>query len=709
MSEDAELLAVFKAEVGEQLDKLEEHLARPPKTWNAGELFHLAHNIKGAARMTATPGLMEAGHALEDLLDALRRGRPVTQATTRLVREGVAQLRLCFEALGRGATPDVSGYVERVAKSLGTDGSPSEEIGGPVADPSEVPHEKVGSPVYEAKRDVGAPEAEATIRIAIDKLDVLMGLSAELLTGVQRAEAQRDAAGKLVTLAERLRRGTPTLQKNPDFVALLATARELMRQYQEEGARGDQISKQLQDAIRMLRMVRTDTLHGVLNRVVRGAAEAERKEIRFAMVGGETEIDRAVLDKLRDPLIHLVRNAVAHGIEPAAERRARNKPLVGAVELRAEAAGSWVEIVIADDGRGIDLHRVKQRAIGLGIIEEREAAGMSSDAVMDLVFQPGLSTAAAVSDLAGRGFGMDVVRANLIEVGGSVAISSAPGRGTEVRLRAPLTRLTTRGLMILLAGQPMAVPMMNVERTLLVDRSSVRTVEGGEVISIEGDLVPIAALSAVLGIERPPAERAPVILLSEGHRRGAFIVDEVIGERELTMQPLGWNLHHVPGVSGGAVLETGEVLLVLDTHELLGAPATRSLGVGGETKSHEARRARVLVVDDSVTSRTLEKNILTSAGYEVLMATNGEAALEVLREEEVDLVITDVDMPKMNGIELVTRIRASAEHARLPTILVTSLGGEEDRRRGAVAGADAYIVKGEFDQDELLRAVSRLV
>ncbi|MBZ0118425.1 MAG: response regulator, partial [Sandaracinaceae bacterium] len=422
--------------------------------------------------------------------------------------------------------------------------------------------------------------------------------------------------------------------------------------------------------------------------------------------GGDTEVDRAILERLRDPLMHLVRNAVAHGIEDARARAAAGKPAQGTIVLIARGEGSWVELVVQDDGRGVDLDAVRAKALREGLVSH--AAG--AEELFELLFRASFSTATTVSELAGRGFGMDIVRTRLEEMGGSVSIGSEAGRGTRVRMRAPLTLLTTRVLVLSAAVQTFALPMIGVELALWVDSARVRTIEAGEVVEVGDGLVPVVALTALLGLGVMEArDRSPAVVVRSGHRRRALMVDEVLGEREVTMQALPWNLAHVPGVAGAALTESEEVLIVLHVHELASARPGGSIARATTERVSAVRQRRVLVADDSVTSRTLVRNILSSAGYEVVVAVHGEAAFGLLGELDVDLVVTDVDMPKMSGIELTRRIRATPILERLPVILVTSLGSDEDRRRGADAGADAYIVKGAFDQDELLRAVARLI
>ncbi|MCZ7680730.1 MAG: response regulator [Sandaracinaceae bacterium] len=330
---------------------------------------------------------------------------------------------------------------------------------------------------------------------------------------------------------------------------------------------------------------------------------------------------------------------------------------------------------VQDDGRGIDLDVVRARAVRDGVMSEAEARSAGAEEVIELVFRPGFTTADSVSELAGRGFGMDIVRTNLAEMGGSVAISTEPGSGTRVMMRAPLTLLTIRALTVKAGGQLLAIPMIGVDGALLVRRAQVRVVDAIEVVPVGDALLPVSALSAVLGLGPGGAwDVSPAVIVGTGHRRRVLVVEDVVGERELTIQALPWNLRHVPGVAGAAVGDSEEVVLVTNVHELVSSSASSSAGVASMPTS-APRQHRILVVDDSVTSRTLVKNILSSAGYEVVMAVNGEEALARLAEVDVDMVITDVDMPRMNGIELTRAIRSTKALERLSVILVTSLSG----------------------------------
>ncbi len=368
---------------------------------------------------------------------------------------------------------------------------------------------------------------------------------------------------------------------------------------------------------------------------------------------------------------------------------------------RGRGSRSWCETMAAGSmskRSGVALSKKK-------IVTAEDLEEASDDDVLDYLFNAGVSTAATVTELAGRGVGLDVVRSRMDRLGGKSFLHSRFGRGTEVVLRVPLTRLTTNGILVQVGPQVYAIPTGEVERTLSVNNEDVALADGVEVVRVEDRLVRMVSLADLLGIKGAEAPEKPAVVLSDGRRRRAILVDAVHGQREYILQPLAWNLEGAKLVSGTTVIDGGSVVPVLDSRRLMGTSAQTS----GWAGSREMRRHRLLVVDDSATSRTLERNILRTAGYAVVTAINGEQALKILRSEEVDLVVSDVEMPGIDGFELTRQIRQDVDLERTPVILVTSLGSEEDKQRGAEAGADAYIVKGDFDQDRLLKTVGRLL
>ncbi|MDH5490355.1 MAG: response regulator [Myxococcales bacterium] len=746
MSDTDELLAVFQAEVGRQIGELQQLLGEDPDRWESARLFSLSHNVKGASRIVGFPILGTVAHGLEELFTMLDGEVAIDDEFAALAREGCALLGTCFEALGR---PEFEGPAKKyradavayLAKREGGDtgtggatgGAPKPEDGG-----GGEPQERGASPADPENRGRPAPprapppgprsappsespQAGAagassatrgggsgdTIRIAVGKIDAVTDLGAELIALGRSGETHRELAAQLIRQLAHLRREVADIARRDTFRRLEQLSRTLHRHLTQDAGRGHRLHTQLEQAVRMLRMVRLDAIRSLLQRVLEGACEEKSREAELVIDGGATELDRVVLDALRDPLVHLIRNAVAHGLEPRDRRLAAGKDPVGRVSLQASSSGSWLDVVIRDDGAGMDHERIARRAVEQGLLSEPEAERASRQELLELVFRPGFSTEQEVSPLSGRGVGMDVARANLLDLGGSVSISSTPGVGTEVRLHAPLTRLTARGIVVRVGDQLLAVPIVGIERTVVIERAQVQLADGEEMIRVGDGLVPVGAMGVALGLTDDQADERPALILSTGSRRRAMIVDDVLGEREFTIQPLPWHIERLKGLSGAAVLEGGEIALVVSVSELVQPQTSRASGQMPSARRH--RQRRILVVDDSITSRTLEKNILSAAGYDVQTAVNGALALEVLRDGGIDLVVSDVDMPEKNGFELTRAIRASSELAQLPVILVTSLGEDADLQRGAEAGANAHIVKGAFDQDMLLSTVARLL
>jgi two-component system chemotaxis sensor kinase CheA len=436
-----------------------------------------------------------------------------------------------------------------------------------------------------------------------------------------------------------------------------------------------------------------------LPRAVRDIAQAAGKQVEFVVSGASTEIDRVILESLSEPLTHLLRNAVGHGIEPPAERERAGKPARGHVELRAVPRGSMVEIVVDDDGRGVSPEVVEQA--------RREGS------LAAVLTRPGYSTAAQVTDLAGRGVGLDAVREYVSALGGSLEVRSEPGRGMEIVLLLPLALALTEALLFERGPGVYGVPLAAVEEVLIATK--MLTLQGQAALEVRGASLPVTDIAALIGAAAPPlGERSPAILLSVGGRRAVVTCDALLGTEEVVVRPLG--LADAPGYLGAAILGDGRIALLIEPARLTrGAP--RTTGAPGpevaaepEPDSGPAAPPRILVVEDSFMVRELQRSILEAAGYRVVTARDGRDALATIRgEPQIALVMTDLEMPELDGIQLTRAIRADPARASLPVVIVTSYGAEDDRRRGIEAGADAYMAKRSFDQQALLSTVERLV
>ncbi len=443
-----------------------------------------------------------------------------------------------------------------------------------------------------------------------------------------------------------------------------------------------------------MRTLPLDVIAGPLPRAVRDIARDAGKEVELAVVGADTELDRVILESLSEPLVHLLRNSVVHGIEPPAERKRAGKPAAGRIELRAVPRGSLVEIVITDDGRGVS--------------REVAAEGVRQGSLSDILTRPGYSTAEQVTSLAGRGVGLDAVKAYAESMGGTFGIRSEPGEGMEVRLLLPVALALLEVLLFERGSAVYGVPLASVEETVTV--TGTVTLEGRRALIVRGRALPVVDIAVALGAGAAPLpERPPALVIWAGGHKIAVACDSLCGKEEVLVKPLGPVLAHVEGYLGAAILGDGRIALLTEPAGLAKRPQRAGTPSAGPAAG-PARASRILVAEDSFTVRELQRSILEAAGYSVLTARDGRDALRVLgAEPDIALVVTDLEMPELDGLSLTRAIRADAARASLPVVIVTSRGSDDERRKGIEAGADAYMVKASFDQQALLATVGRLI
>lgn len=464
---------------------------------------------------------------------------------------------------------------------------------------------------------------------------------------------------------------------------------------------------ELHDRAMRTQMVPVSTITDQLARAVRDLARSQGKEVRWETHGADTELDRSVLHQLSDSLTHLVRNAVDHGIETPAERERAGKSRQAVLRLHAMQLGSEVIIAVTDDGRGIDADGVAREASRLGVPTE----GLTEDELIALSFQPGLSTADFVTDLSGRGVGLDVVRANVAASHGRVEVHSERGSGTEFRIIVPITMAVLRCLLVEAGGQRFALPFHRVLLTRDHQAADVAYAEGREMVWFDGQPLPVDTLAEAIGLPGARSLSGPVVVLSDTSRRHAFTVDRLIGQRDVVVKALSPLLPHLPAIAGASVEADGSILVVLDPPGLIERARRSTRAPSSTTASADVgvARPRVLVVDDALVVRELQRAILQRAGFDVRVAADGQQALAQLAEQSSDLVVTDIEMPRMDGFALTEAIRAHPTLANIPVLIVSSRSSEADRRRGLDAGADGFITKSSFDESGLLTAVNRLL
>lgn len=747
------LLVTFRVEADEHLKAMSSGLLALEKT-PVGEqraetvetIFREAHSLKGAARAVNLTHIESICQSLESVFAALKGGRldvspPLLDLLQQTI-DALAGLLSSDAGASGGAHPPVAALIRRLDDALsGT----LPESGAPAA--TTAPAELAASTI--AHRPPVAPGlAPETVRVSTAKLDSVMRQVEELLAprlaASQRASELREVVISLATWKKQRARMRPTLrlieryveggrnnaatrglQELPKLLEYLDAEQLHMKTLEDRLAKLKRAAEHDQRAlagmtdgllhdVKEMQLLPFASLLEILPRFARELAREQGKDVELAIQGGEIEIDRRILEEMKDPLIHLLRNAIDHGIEQPAVRVAGRKPPRGIITLAITQKDSGkVEILVADDGAGIDAERVKAAARKLGVVSAEEAGRLGEREVLGLAFQSGVTTSPIITDVSGRGLGLAIVREKVERLGGTVALESQPDAGTAFRIVLPLTLANFRGVLVRVGGQLFVVPAASVERVTGVTDKDIQTVENRETIPLDGQTVALALLSDVLELPRKGAAgNAPAVVLGSGLARVAFRVDEVLGEQEVLVKNLGRQLARVRNVAGASVLGTGQVVPVLNVSDLLKSAVQRAtvpLAPVTDGKPAAAEKQSILVVEDSITSRSLLKNILESAGYRVTTAVDGADGYTTLKTGTFDLVVSDVEMPRMDGFDLTTKIRADKNLSELPVVLVTALESREHRERGIDAGANAYIVKSSFDQSNLLEIIRRLI
>ena len=641
------------------------------------QMFRDAHTLKGGAAVVGFPEVSEVVHELEQLLDQLRNGRLEVQAgVPDAVLGSVDGLRAMIDAAMTGRpVAEAAGAVRTALAKAGTAPPAPAPSPPPPPTPERDPEAMVvaaPAPAVAVPAPVRADPREA-IPVPVDRLDRLVRLVGE-------AAAAQLRVGRM--LSDRL----------VDEPADVDEYREMAQALGE-----------LQEQTMRARMVSVGTIAGPLRRAVRDIAHDRGKQVRWELAGESTELDRHVLEHLREPLVALVRNAADHGIEAPAERADAGKPHEGRVRLHARQLGAEVVISVADDGRGIDTARVQ------------EATGGSEGDALEAIFRPGVSTAETVTEVSGRGVGLDAVRTAVGALRGRVEVRTAAGAGTEFRISVPMTLATLRCLLVRAGGRPYALPMHSTATALPPSAEAPVNVEGRRTVWLGDETIGLSDLTAVLGLPATDGPRGPAVVLTALGARHAFGVDELLGQRDVVLKDLGRLLPRLDLLAGASVEPDGSIMLVLDAAGLVAAArGTAPLPIAAPPEALEPpagrlRRGRVLVVDDALTIRELQRSILERAGYEVATAATGREAMARLAEDDADLVLTDVEMPGMDGLELTAAIRDTPALASTPVLILTTRASEEDRQRGLEAGADVYLVKSAFDERALLAAVRGLL
>jgi two-component system sensor histidine kinase and response regulator WspE len=748
---------LFRGEVESQMRVFTEGLLALESGGSATEqlaaTMRAAHSIKGAARIVHLDAAVTLAHAMEDCLVAAQEG------ALRLDAAAIDILLSAGDLLARVSTLEESGvpaWVEeqrstidqllsqladvRSGKSVSQTPQvvppPLSEVAAAALpeDPGKV--EESSSPVAAQASSAPARAARAGasadrgIKVTTQSLNRLMGLAGESLVQSRWFEPFSKSLLDLKRRHSEIHEMLESLQSfaegSPEGAVKLETlrrkvqeTRQLAAEQQTKldgfGLRSAGLSDRLYREVVASRMRPFgDGVEG-FPRLVRDLARRLGKQVQLEIVGTTTEVDREILDRLEAPLNHAIRNSLDHGIERPEERVAAGKPPSGTIRVEARHRAGLFVLTVSDDGRGADIETLRAFVIAKGLAAPDMAASFSESELLEFLFLPGFSTAKAVTDISGRGVGLDAVQEMAKSVGGLATITSRAGQGMTIQLELPLTLSVLRTFIAEISGEPFAFPLTRIASVLKVNRSDLSTLEGQQYFSHNGERVGVVSALEVLDLPGKPdwSEQVSVVVLGDRANRYGLAVDRFVGEFEMVVRPLDARLGKVPSISASALMDDGSPVLIVDVEDL--ARSVETLLHGGRLRGlgrSEAARVshkRILVVDDSVTVREVQRSLLQNRGYVVEVAVDGIDGWNTLRAGSYDLTITDVDMPRMTGIELVSKIKADPKLQALPVIIVSYKDREEDRMRGLEAGADRYLTKSSFHDETLIAAVEELI
>lgn len=702
------------------------------------EILRETHTLKGTAKLMGFSDIVVLSHKVEDLFVKVRDGAlPSSKELYDTVFKTLDALASMVEMKQKNTQPTVNreevyNHIETFLHNSTMQGTEAElaqsEVDKILSDTVKLP-----TATAEASPLALLPtEGRKTTRVGLDKIDALYNHLVELIiaqmTFHQRCEEiirlnnytkQLRAAGTKThattnTLESDTRRPHETFTQYQIMEeSLLKEITRFSNSYETDVAKLDTIIEGIRHQVMLMRMQPISTIFDLATRLVRDLSGQFQKDVDLVISGTEVELDNTIIDMLKDPLVHLLRNAVDHGIEKPAIRASCGKKSTGVIALRAEQEGGDIIITVEDDGKGIDRELIKETAVRKGLLRAEKAHELSDEEIYGFITKPGFSTSKIITDTSGRGIGMDIVKTVVDRLNGSLIIESNKGSGSRFILKVPATIALVNVLIAQAGTMTFAIPSTSIEQIAYISRRDVRTLDGRASVFLGNQTIPIVDLVNIFQLERENDEKKdegiPVIISSSEGKKVGFIVSEFISEREVVFQEFKGYLKRPLYFSGITTLGTGEVILILNMQELIKIKDTALKGEDSKAGKYRPKKNTILIVEDSIITAELEKNILENVGYEVDIATDGIDALDKLSVKKYDLLVTDVDMPRMNGFELTSRIRAGKRLKDIPIIIVTAREKAEDKRRGIEVGADAYILKKEFDQSNLLSTIKRLI
>ncbi|MCX5679987.1 MAG: hybrid sensor histidine kinase/response regulator [Candidatus Omnitrophica bacterium] len=706
----------FKAETLEHLQNLDLGLLKLEKNPDDKELLNSlmreAHTIKGSATMMGYKRIANIAHSMEDGLEkALKEGSGMGRTHFDILLKCVDSIaplledKLTWEDKGVASpfADNLCSEVDAIFSGRMSESGPprqAQETGQGIQRRKEAPQVRTTPEPSPEVRQVQTGSNDTSVRVDISRLNRLVNLSGEqLISKLRLGEIVKNISAKMESQKE-------AEEFFGDIIKDLRSASDNI----------DILASGIQTEVMNIRMVPVATLFNAFPRAMRTLAQEKGKEVEFVLRGSETTLDKSIIDEMRDPLMHILRNAIDHGIEDSEGRASRGKPRAGKIVLSAYQLGSQVVIEVSDDGRGIDVERIKEVAIAKGMASKDRISDIAEDQLLQIIFAPGFTTKNDVTDTSGRGVGLDVVREKVSNLKGMVNVSSKPGQGTRFTIKLPLTLAITGSLLVSAGDDIFAVPVERVVETIRISQQDIRSVETKEAISVRGHILPLIRMIDLFGLPKKGImEKSfyPVVIVQSVEKRVGILVDRLLGHQEIVGKSIGEPLKKIKDIAGATILGNGRVVLILDIPSIIesseDALTSRASQTDSEPKTRQGKKKTILLAEDALTTAMLEKNILESVGYSVVIARDGKEALDRSSQEKFDLVITDILMPRMDGFELTTRLKKDPMYKDIPIIIVTTRETAADKRRGLEAGADAYLLKSEFTSDILLDIIERLL
>ncbi|HHP7229929.1 MAG TPA: response regulator [Xenococcaceae cyanobacterium] len=745
--EDDELRELYKIASTDHIDKIESGLLHlenhPDDQAKLEELLRATHSLKGDSRMLGVEEAEMLVHQMEDLLNEVRESQSlVSEGLCDRLYQGVDAVKKIAREAVTGEPSGVSLF-HVVAQMMGAEEAGETET-AEASKPAKVvaTERQVVTSEKIPTNDASVVEHQIeTVRVDFNKLDTLMEQAGELLATKMRLARRDQDVFHMAQLWEDWSRNLSLNQSlfqelesrlTPEELAPLQQFEQINQRYLEQlggfvtklqtvvvedNARLETVTNDLESGIRKLRVVPLSSIFNLFPRLVRDLGKQLHKKIDFQIEGGDTAVDKRILEEIKDPLTHLIRNAIDHGLETPEARASVGKSPTASLTLKGYQNANNIIIEITDDGKGLDIAQIRATALRRCAYTEAELESMSDEQIHSLIFAPGFSTRTEVSEISGRGVGLDVVRANVERLKGTIQVKSVPNQGCQFQIILPTSLSTIPVLLVEVNQTPYALPIDFLDKMVLIPKTDIFQLEGTPTISWNDEPLSVVWLADLLKLSAPSngsfvQPTIPCVIIKVGSERLGLFVDDFLDQQNIILKPQSKLLQKIPNISGTTILSGGDVCMVLNPRDLL-LTATQGTGFASERSqvlTQAPVKPKVLLVEDSLPIRTQVKRILEGAGYDVTVAVDGLEGFKTIRAGKAfDAVVSDVEMPNLSGLEMTTRIREYAEYEELPIILVTTLAKEADKRKGAEAGANAYLTKGDFDQNLLLNTLKRLI